>query len=267
MLPEIWQKRLNNTLQVTALLAHEDIPSSLHAAAAYHLRTLHLTKAFRLRLFWRSVDLHCEDYDFDDMCRKGAALQLIHESTLIIDDILDRGQLRRGQRPVHIRFGRVIATSLAGWFSARALRVFSHSPRLVNLVSTLIENLAKAEALQWQYRLFPRPIDIGIWEDIALGDTGALFRFAVSIPGGNPSEEIDRLAMVYHGLDDIEDKLNIGGLSGGGEADIRDNIPTIWDTNVDPYTYVENLLQYPYQDFQEEASELKYWYQDIKCKV
>jgi hypothetical protein len=137
----------------------------------------------------------------------------------------------------------------------------------VNLAAVLIEELARAEAYQWQCRLMPRPIDVRVWEEIALGDTGALFRFAVSIPGGNPSDEIDKLTIIYHGLDDIDDRLNVGGLSGGGEADVRDNVPTLWDTNVDPYTYVENLLQYPYEDFQEEARELKYWYQDMKCKV
>ena len=49
-----------------------------------------------------------------ELVRRAAALHLLHEASLIIDDVLDHDGVRRGQRTMHCLFGHIPATAAAG---------------------------------------------------------------------------------------------------------------------------------------------------------
>lgn len=52
--------------------------------------------------------------------RLGAALELIHTATLIHDDMIDDGEVRRGTPTPHVRFGNSTAVLLGDYFYTRA---------------------------------------------------------------------------------------------------------------------------------------------------
>mgnify|MGYP001074391611 CR=1 FL=1 len=55
--------------------------------------------------------------------RLGAALEMIHTATLIHDDMIDEGDLRRGQPTAHVRFGNSTAVLLGDFFYTRAFHL------------------------------------------------------------------------------------------------------------------------------------------------
>lgn len=205
------------------------VPAVLKSTAEYHLRGLSLTKGFRPALVFVTAKRLSLDYDYDDMVIRGVVVQLVHEASLIVDDILDQSPTRRGQRAVHMRAGRTLATCLAGFLNYLALTLVSYSPRLTQALADLVADLCVGEAEQQRGRTLPRPIPLAFWEHIAENDTGGMFRLAARL--GGASDPLDPalrdLALLYHGLDDVSDLLAVGTLQGGKDADLRDNIPTL----------------------------------------
>ncbi len=56
------------------------------------------------------------------LIERAAVLEMIHNVTLIIDDILDRSDTRRGVETLHKRFGLLPALMAAGYIVAEAYR-------------------------------------------------------------------------------------------------------------------------------------------------
>ena len=201
----------------------------------YHLRALATTKGFRPALVQAFSRLHA-DADrrpaSDTLVRRAAALQLLHEGTLLADDVIDHSPVRRGQRAAHMRYGRIPACGVAGWLGVRAMQMCLDSRPVSEAILQALEDVSVAESLQWQARNYCRPIPLEIWQEIARGDTGALFRLAAVMAGwgwGELDRYIVPLTCLYHGLDDLQDLEDEAGsdLGGGRNADLRDDIPTL----------------------------------------
>lgn len=228
----------------------EEFPDPIQAILGYHFRKLDKTKGFRIALLKALHDLRvssgCTPIPEPELVKRAKYLHLIHEVSLIIDDIFDRDLTRRGQRSVHCRFGTVRAASASGWLSVWAMQHFADNPALIRAILDCAKQIATAEILQWEARLYPRPIDMEVWKDIAHGDTGALFRLTARFAGCRPEQyQIPLLALtyLYHGLDDVQDMQDDraeDGLSGGLHADVRDRIPTLL-TCFTPETDEESL--------------------------
>ncbi|MHC5066979.1 MAG: polyprenyl synthetase family protein [Planctomycetota bacterium] len=62
----------------------------------------------------------CIGDERDEHRRLGAALELIHTATLIHDDLIDDGTMRRGQPTAHVRFGTSTAVLLGDYFYTHA---------------------------------------------------------------------------------------------------------------------------------------------------
>lgn len=56
----------------------------------------------------------------EDHFRLGAALEMIHAATLVHDDMIDDGEMRRGRPTPHLRFGNSVAVLLGDFFYTRA---------------------------------------------------------------------------------------------------------------------------------------------------
>jgi len=163
----------------------------------------------------------------DAVIAAAAAIEMVHNVSLIIDDILDRSRTRRGVLTLHCRFGQLPALMAAGFVSAAAYELICGDPFCVLQLSELYRRLAVAESLQW--RLRRRPLGVEDWRHLAAEDTGCMFEACACL--GTRDERLRRfgakLGMLYHACDDVADVKGAVALGGGGEQDIRDGILTL----------------------------------------
>jgi geranylgeranyl pyrophosphate synthase len=154
-------------------------------------------------------------------------VELVHNMSLIIDDILDGSAERRGIATIHAKFGRLPAMMVSGYLVAEAFATVADDPFAVHALSELIQRLGSAECMQW--RLRRQPLGLEDWRRIASEDTGAMFEICAVL--GARSERLRQyghfLGMLYHGCDDVGDQRGLEALGGGGEEDIRDGILTL----------------------------------------
>jgi geranylgeranyl diphosphate synthase type I len=159
--------------------------------------------------------------------RAAAAVEMVHNVSLIVDDILDRSRFRRGVLTLHCRFGMLPALMASGYITADVYELVDHNPFAIRRVSELLRRLAVAETLQW--RLRRHPLGLEDWRILAGEDTGSMFEACACL--GTGDEKLRRfgalLGMLYHGCDDVGDVKGAVALGGGGEEDLRDGILTL----------------------------------------
>jgi geranylgeranyl pyrophosphate synthase len=159
--------------------------------------------------------------------RSAVALELFHNVSLIVDDILDRSRKRRGRLTLHCRFGALRGLMAAGFITAGGFKIVADDDYSVRLLGHLMQRLGAAECLQW--RLRRQPLGVADWRAIAAEDTGSMFETCACL--GTRDDSLRRfgslLGMVYHGCDDVGDARGLAALGGGGDADIRDGILTL----------------------------------------
>jgi len=159
--------------------------------------------------------------------RAAAAVEMVHNVSLVVDDILDRSRYRRGVLTLHCRFGMLPALMGSGYITADAYQLVDHNPFAIRRIAELFRRLAAAEVLQW--RLRRQPLGVEDWRTIAGEDTGSMFEACACL--GTGDEKLRRfghlLGMLYHGCDDVGDVKGAVALGGGGEEDVRDGILTL----------------------------------------
>jgi geranylgeranyl pyrophosphate synthase len=159
--------------------------------------------------------------------RAAAAIEMVHNVSLIVDDILDRSRYRRGVLTLHCRFGLLPALMTSGYITADAYEIVDWNPFAVRRLSELFRRLAVAETMQW--RLRRQPLGVEDWRIIAGEDTGSMFEACACLGTGDERlRHFGRLlGMLYHGCDDVGDVKGAVALGGGGEEDLRDGILTL----------------------------------------
>lgn len=162
-----------------------------------------------------------------EVVRAAVVIELVHNVSLVVDDILDRSEQRRGRDTLHRRFGELPALMVSGYIVAQAYRELSDDPFGVRMVSELMSRLGIAECMQW--RLRRQPLGVEDWRRIASEDTGSMFEVCACL--GTRTEELRRfghlLGVLYHGCDDVGDVRGGAALGGGGAEDLRDGILTL----------------------------------------
>jgi geranylgeranyl pyrophosphate synthase len=155
------------------------------------------------------------------------AVELMHNMSLIVDDVLDGSPERRGIATVQARFGELPALMASGYLVADAFAAFAGDAFAVQHLAELLRRLGAAECLQW--RLRHQPLGVEDWRRIAGEDTGSMFEICAVL--GARSERLRQyghlLGVLYHGCDDVGDQRGLEALGGGGEEDIRDGILTL----------------------------------------
>jgi geranylgeranyl pyrophosphate synthase len=159
--------------------------------------------------------------------RSAAVLEMMHNVSLIIDDILDESDERRGKATLHRKFGLLPALMASGYIAADGYAMSGDDPHDVGLFSDLLKRLGVAECAQWRMRR--QPLSVEDWQDIASEDTGSMFETCACL-----ATRDDRLrkfghllGVLYHGCDDVGDVKGLESLGGGGEEDLRDGILTL----------------------------------------
>src|SRR6516164_9404824 len=95
---------------------------------------------------------------------RGALLiELFHNVSLVIDDIVDQSEYRREQLTLHTKFGQLTALMTSGYIVADGYRVAGDDLQASNLLSELLKRLAVAECMQW--RLRRQPLGVEDWQD------------------------------------------------------------------------------------------------------
>lgn len=162
-----------------------------------------------------------------DAVEAAFAIELVHNMSLVIDDLLDSSMERRGVATVQRRFGHLPALMSSGYLVAEAFQALAEDPYAVRLLGELLRRLGAAECLQW--RLRRQPLGVEDWRRIAGEDTGSMFEVCAVL--GARSERLrwygHLLGVLYHGCDDVGDLRGLEALGGGGEEDIRDGILTL----------------------------------------
>lgn len=155
------------------------------------------------------------------------AVELVHNMSLIIDDVLDGSPARRGIATIQCKFGHLTALMASGYLVADAFDAFAEDPFAVRHLSELLRRLGAAECLQW--RLRRHPLGVEDWRRIAGEDTGSMFEICAVL--GARSQRLRQfghfLGVLYHGCDDVGDQRGLEALGGGGEEDLRDGILTL----------------------------------------
>ncbi len=163
----------------------------------------------------------------EEIIRSSAALEIVHNVSLIIDDILDRSRFRRSKLTLHCRFGSLPALMTSGYITSAAFEILSDDAFGIELIADLIKRLGVAECVQW--RLRRQPLGVEDWRGIAGEDTGSMFETCACL--GTRSEVLRHygrlLGTLYHGCDDVGDVRGAVALGGGGEEDVRDGILTL----------------------------------------
>jgi geranylgeranyl pyrophosphate synthase len=162
-----------------------------------------------------------------ELIRSTTALEMLHNVSLIIDDIVDESPTRRGIATLHHRFGTLQALMVSGYIVAEAYRIAKSHPYDIVLFSELLQRLGVAECYQWRVRR--QPGGVQDWLAIAKEDTGTMFEVCACL--GTRTEELrpfgQLLGILYHGCDDVADVRGSDALGGGGAQDLRDGILTL----------------------------------------
>jgi geranylgeranyl pyrophosphate synthase len=155
------------------------------------------------------------------------AVELVHNMSLIVDDILDESEERRGMATVQSGHGRLPALMASGYLIADAFDVLAKDRFAARHLAELLRRLASAECLQW--RLRRQPLGTEDWRKIAGEDTGSMFEICAVL--GGRSQALRRyghlVGVLYHGCDDVADQRGVDALGGGGDEDVRDGILTL----------------------------------------
>jgi len=173
------------------------------------------------------------------LIQSALVLEMFHNVSLIIDDIVDKSADRRGKPTLHFKFGELPALMVSGYIVADGYDILRDGAAYggaaddgelrynIKLFSELIKRLGVAECMQW--RLRRRPLGVEDWRRIAGEDTGSMFEVCACL--GARSELLRRfghlLGVLYHGCDDVGDVRGAQALGGGGEEDVRDGILTL----------------------------------------
>ena len=196
---------------------HEQCGTALNGVLtdAYLFHFTKPGKMLRAQLAMQSARAHSADAA--DADRWGFAVELIHNASLIHDDICDSDLIRRGRQSVMAKFGQQTALCLGDALIAHAFGLLSREsiPRaLIAKLASMVRDCSGGQAQEFDTRGYP---DWSKYCDIAGGKTasllvgavegGALFDPAVS---NNPllSKCCYHMALAYQMLNDWQNVVS-----------------------------------------------------------
>jgi geranylgeranyl diphosphate synthase type I len=123
--------------------------------------------------------LVCEalDGDVDAAVEFAVGAELVHNASLVIDDIIDDSDLRRGTPAAWTAFGHGPAIITSDGLLGEAFALFSSDERAMQAVSEAMVELGEGEATE----LVDRPVSEDEYMELARRKTGALFRAAAEL--------------------------------------------------------------------------------------
>jgi len=123
--------------------------------------------------------LVCEalDGDLEAAVDFAVGIELVHNASLVIDDIIDESELRRGTPSAWTAFGHGPAIVASDGLLGEAFALFSADERAMQAVAESMVQLGEGEAVE----LVDQPVDEAEYTELARRKTGALFRAAAEL--------------------------------------------------------------------------------------
>tara|TARA_B100000989_G_scaffold298261_1_gene286780 strand:- start:3420 stop:4502 length:1083 start_codon:yes stop_codon:yes gene_type:complete len=187
--------------------------------AKYHLQTG--GRRFRASLALISAEI----LGFDEKISNyvAASCELIHNASLIHDDLQDRDLLRRGKPTIWSRFGDASAINLGDHFISNAFQILSSAPTNSDMKCIAISELSKAikQAVAGQTREIQTRANIELqmkdYESTAKAKTGSLLSLPVKLililsgklNKANSLKSIYESGLAYQIQDDLSDFIGI----------------------------------------------------------
>ncbi len=147
----------------------------------------------------------------EDAVDFAAGIEFVHNASLVIDDIIDRSDVRRGTPSAWAEFGYGPAIVTSDGLLGEAFALFSADERAMRIVAEAMVELGEGEATE----LVARPTNEEEYMDLARRKTGALFRAAAELGavagGAEPAvvdsfgEYAERVGVAFQMRDDVLD--------------------------------------------------------------
>jgi octaprenyl-diphosphate synthase len=158
--------------------ATEDAEEKLRAAAR------HLVSAGGKRIRPMVTLLSCGACggDMKAAVPYAVAAELTHSATLLHDDVIDDGPLRRGQPASRVIWGNAVSVLSGDWLLTRALEIVSGEPARSAALPTLLatmRRLVEGEVLQLSLRSSFAATEKD-YMDVVIGKTASLFGWAAA---------------------------------------------------------------------------------------
>jgi octaprenyl-diphosphate synthase len=185
-----------------------------------------------------SVFRACGGDDPRDMVDLGAALELIHSATLLHDDIIDGGEVRRGRASAYLRYGAADTLVAGDFLFSKAFEICGRfDETIVAWASRACIALTEGEIMQARLRRNPA-VSIAEYEEIILRKTASLFeagaRIAARVAGAERAsiEQLARggnaIGMAFQLVDDLLDVVGDAAQTGKPVGiDLRDGNPSL----------------------------------------
>jgi geranylgeranyl diphosphate synthase type I len=119
-------------------------------------------------------------------------IELVHNASLVIDDIIDRSAVRRGTPSAWEEFGYGPAIVASDGLLGEAFALFSQNERAMQIVAEAMVELGEGEATE----LVARPTNEAEYMELARRKTGVLFRAAAelgAVAGGADAFTVESL--------------------------------------------------------------------------
>ena len=115
--------------------------------------------------------------DVDDALDFAAGIELVHNASLVVDDVIDESPVRRGTPAAWAEFGHGPAIIASDGLIGEAFALFSTDERAMQAVSEAMVELGEGEATE----LVAHPEEEAEYMALARRKTGALFRAAAEL--------------------------------------------------------------------------------------
>ncbi|MDD5474398.1 MAG: polyprenyl synthetase family protein [Candidatus Methanoperedens sp.] len=163
-------------------------PPELAAAVNYAIAS----KGKRIRP--ALVTLACEAVGgkAEDACFAAASIELIHSSSLVLDDVIDKSEKRRGRSTIHALWGNDMALLTVQILAALSLKIAARDPRLIHAIADSLFYMGEGEAME----LVDFAKDTKGYLDLAFRKTGSLFSSAAevgAVVGGGDETQVKNL--------------------------------------------------------------------------
>jgi len=180
----------------------------------------------------------CGGEDPHDMVDLAAALELIHSATLLHDDIIDAGEIRRGRASAYLRFGAADTLVAGDFLFSRAFEICGRFEEIVvRWASDACIALTEGEIMQARLRR-NAAVTVDDYYEIIRRKTASLFRAGARIAAHLADADPDlvetaarcgeAIGMAFQVIDDLLDVVGDPQKTGKPVGiDLRDGNPSL----------------------------------------
>lgn len=166
----------------------------------------------------------------DQHIKIAAAIQMLHNATLLHDDVIDNGHMRRGAATINARWSNATAVLLGDFLLAKVFNVCSDVPqRLTQPLAQVTSRICRGELVQSLRKDQPR-IDRELYFEIIQNKTASLLQCSCELGARlseAPQQQVDALSqfglncgLAFQIVDDLLDVL--AGTTHTGKTTNRD---------------------------------------------